>query len=687
MNHNKRQFLEASLAYEKMARKETEVALQQTSRALQNKNKELESAKTKIIRLVNEKQIELDNLFRSIIDPYILMDLFGNVIKMNKAAEDFFGLSKKKKSFNVMTTVYEEDIEHTRDAFQEFLKTGSFRNFQARLYNNQQELRWVDINCNIIYNSEGKPHLAQGIIRDITEQKKQQEHFNEQKKQLDAIIENSSLGIVLTKRGKILKTNKAFQDFLHYTEEELLELTVADISLKEDKEKSYELMKKLDNGEIDSFSIVKRYRSKNDKIYPAKTNVSLVKNGKNRDYQVAVIEDITKEYKNQSLLKALNLLMSSIMGKTNIKEIAWELAAIPANLLQFENATIYLMDSKTKSLECMAAYRTKEDYSLNLVIVSEVLKSGKSQIINNVEKDKRYEDAEKTHASEIFIPIIDEGITIGLINSKNTYKGFFTKKQLKTLETIANLAATQLKSAMNLSLLLETNKTNKALVRNLKISNKELNDFAQVVSHDLKSPLRSMNALINWIKDENESNPNAVIEEYISLLFKQVDKMDHLINGILKYAKIDQVKSAKRKTSLKVLMPELIDTIYVPEHVTIKLPERLPFIKIDKFRLHQLFQNLIDNAIKYSNNERGIVVIDAVERKTCWEFSISDNGPGIPEKYHDKIFKIFQTLGDENSSTGVGLSIVKKIIDLHAGEIWVRSKENEGTTIYFTLPK
>ncbi|SEB99501.1 PAS domain S-box-containing protein [Tenacibaculum sp. MAR_2009_124] len=687
MNHNKRQFLEASLAYEKMARKETEVTLQETSRALQNKNQELESAKTKIIKLVNEKQIELDNLFRSIIDPYILMDLFGNVIKMNKAAEDFFGLSQKKKSFNVMTTVYEEDIEYTHDAFQEFLETGSFRNFQARLYNSRKELKWVDINCNLIYNSDGKPHLAQGIIRDITEQKKQQEYFNEQKKQLDAIIENSSLGIVLTEDGKILKTNKAFQNFLRYTEEELLELSVADISIKEDKEKSYELMRKLDNGEINSFSIVKKYKAKNDKIFRAKTNVSLVKNNKNKDYQVAVIEDFTKEYKNQSLLKALNHLMSSIMGKTNIKEIAWELAAIPANLLQFENATIYLLDSKTKNIECVAAYRTKKKYSLNFTIADEILKSGKSQIINNVLADERYENDQKTHASEIFIPIIDKGVTIGFISSKNTAKSFFTKKHLKTLETIANLAATQLQSAMNLRLLMETDKTNKTLVRNLKISNKELNDFAQVVSHDLKSPLRSMNALINWIKDENETSPNAIIEEYINLLFKQVDKMDHLINGILKYAKIDQVKSAKRKTSLKVLIPELIDTIYVPEHVTITIPSRLPFIKMDKFRLHQLFQNLIDNAIKYSNKERGIVILDAIERKTCWEFSISDNGPGIPEQYHDKIFKIFQTLGDEHSSTGVGLSIVKKIIDLLGGKIWLRSKEDEGTTIYFTLPK
>ncbi|MGG8496411.1 PAS domain S-box protein [Tenacibaculum sp. TC6] len=690
MDENKIRVLEESLANERMARKKTEEVLKQKSLDLEYKNEELEATKLSLSKIVNEKQIELNNLFKTIIDPYILMDLYGNVIKMNQASIDFFGVDNKEEPFNVMTTVHEDDVEYTRDAFQKFLEKGSFRNFQARLFNKQKELKWVDINCNVIYDTDGNPTLAQGIIRDITNQKKQQQVFNEQKNQLDVIVENSSLGIVLTKNGKILKSNTAFQNLLNYTEEELLLLTVADLSLKEDRKRSYKYMQKLDKGKINQFSIIKRYRTKHGKIIWAKTNVSGIKtNHKNIDYQVALIEDITEELHNQSLLKALNRLMSSILGKTNINDIAWEITANSANLLNFENCSLYLINYKTDKLQQIASYKEnkKEVITINETVANHLIETGKSEIIDDISKDSRYlkNDA---YLSEILIPIIASNEVIGIIYSKHSNKNFFTDHHLRTLKIIANLAATQLKNALNLQLLVKADKKNKALLKNLRQSNKELKDFAHVVSHDLKSPLRSMDALVNWIQEENAKSPNKVIEENIQLLLKKIDKMDHLINGILKYASIDQVNSSKRRIDLHELVKDLIDTIYIPTHITIHILDQLPELNVDKFRLHQLFQNLISNAIKYIDKEKGTITIRCIEKENFWEFSIEDNGMGIPEKYHQKIFEIFQTLGGNNdASTGVGLSIVKKIVDMYEGKIWLTSKENVGTTFYFTLPK
>lgn len=687
MNESKIRILEESLAFEKMVRRKTEDVLRQKSQDLLNKDKELEATKLSLSSIVNEHQIEINNLFRTIIDPYILMDLYGNVIKMNKASIDFFGIDNKTKPFNVMTTVYKDDVEYTMDSFKQFVKYGSFRNFQARLYNAQNELRWVDINCNIIYDGIGKPSLAQGIIRDITHIKEQQQSFNEQKNQLDVIVEYSSLGIVLTKKGQIIRANTAFQKLLNYSEEELLQLSVADISLKEDIQKSRESMKKLDKGEIDHFSIVKRYITKDYKIVWAKTNVSMVKNIGNNDYQVAVIEDLTDELHNQSLLKALNGLMSSILGKTDISEIAREINSNSANLLNLENCTIHLVNHKNKNLQRVATYEKKKGDALNQTIAGNLLETGEAEIINDITLDLRYEQNNNIHSSEIFVPIIAKGVVIGLLNSKHSAKNFFTDHHLSTLKTIANLAATQLKNAMNLQLLLETDKKNKILVKNLRQSNKELKDFAHVVSHDLKSPLRSMNALISWIQEENAKNPNEMIEENTQLLLKKIDKMDHLINGILKYASIDQVNTSVRLIDLNDLVKDLIDTIYIPNHITINILDKLPQVKIDKFRLHQLFQNLISNAIKYIDKDQGMVTIRCHDKESFWEFSIADNGIGISEKYFQKIFEIFQTLEDNESSTGVGLSIVKKILDMYDGKIWLTSKEGVGTTFFFTLPK
>ncbi|HAO14973.1 MAG TPA: hypothetical protein DDE71_05385, partial [Tenacibaculum sp.] len=344
MNHNKRQLLEASLANEKTARKETEVALQQASEALQNKDQELENVKSKTLKLVNEKQIELDNLFRTIIDPYILMDLKGYVIQMNNAAINFFGVSLKKGSFNVKTNIYEKDMNHMVNAFHEFLKAGSLRNFQIRLFDKNKNLKWVDINCNIIYDVNQKPKLAQGIIRDITLQKQQQEFFNMQKQQLDIIVENSSLGIALIEDGNILKTNKTFRDLLNYEEGELPGLPFTDILIEEDRRKFNTHIKKLADNTAHNFSIIKRYKTKNAKIFKAKTKVSIVVNTDNKDLKVIIIEDITKDFINQSLLMSLNRLMYSVLGKTDIQEIAKEIVTNTSKLLALENCAIQLID-------------------------------------------------------------------------------------------------------------------------------------------------------------------------------------------------------------------------------------------------------------------------------------------------------------------------------------------------------
>ncbi len=697
MDYHKIRFLEESLAQKDADLKKAKEDLQKISLDLDYKTQELKTTRKNLSSIVNEKQLEINSLFKSIIDPYILMDLFGNVIKMNKASIDFFGIDNNKNSFNVMDTLFHDDYEYAMKSFHELIEKGTFRNFRTRIYDKHKNLRWVDINCNIEYDDKGKPTLAQGIIRDITEQKLQQNIFDEQKNQLDAIVEHSSIGIVLTQEDKIIKSNKAFQSLLEYTEEELTTLSISNILEKEIIDTANNLLKKDGIEENRSSSINKCYRSKNGKKIWAKTNTSVIKTNNNNSYQVAIIDDITEELQNQSLLIALNSLMSSILGKTNIHEIAWEITATSAKLLGFEDCVIYLLNYKTGKLEQIAAFENKIDanniitnqleISIGEGIVGSVAKEGKSEIINDTSKDKRYIVDDKIRLSEISVPIIANNEVIGVIDSEHSTKNYFTTFHLKTLETIANLASSQLKNALNLQLRIETDKKNKALLKNLTSRNKELKDFAHVVSHDLKSPLRSINALANWIKEENTIHQNKIIDENTKLLLKKVDKMEYLINGILKYTSIDQVNSKKQKTDLNGLVKDIIDTIYVPKNFTVNILNKLPKLNVEKFRVYQLFQNLISNALKYNDKQTGIINVKCKEEQSHWQFSIEDNGIGISDKYHKKIFEIFQTLENNENSTGVGLSIVKKIIDICEGKIWLTSKVNEGTIFYFTLPK
>jgi len=225
------------------------------------------------------------------------------------------------------------------------------------------------------------------------------------------------------------------------------------------------------------------------------------------------------------------------------------------------------------------------------------------------------------------------------------------------------------------------------LLSKLEKSNDELHEYAHIVSHDLKSPLRSIHALISWIKEDNQGKLDDVSLQNIVHIETTLEKMEQLITDVLDYSSVGADNSKKVDVDLDSLVNDLTKMLYVPEHIVIKRIHTLPTIKGDKTKLQQLFQNLISNAIKFIDKEKGEIIIDVEDLKSHYKFSIQDNGIGIEKKFHDKIFKIFHALNKSKDSTGIGLSIVKKIINLHEGEIWLNSEPNIGTTFYFTLIK
>ena len=698
MSDDKVKILEKALLREKLARKEAEKILEEKSLELFEKNQELVSINKNLSTVIKEKTSELNVLFDNITDSYILMDLHGNVLKMNKPANDFIGFNIEKESLNVKDIIYEKDAEYAFASFQKLISKGSFKNYQARIYTKSKEIKWVQINSNVIRDVSGKPTFAHGIVRDITFDKVIQENFELQKQQLDAIVDNSSLGIVLVEEDRIIKTNVAFQKLLNYTEEELTGMSIDSISASDSKEESEKLMKLLNSGKLNNFSIKKKYKTKSSTLIWAKTNVASVRDQKGIvKYQVALVEDITDELKQGAMLEALNSLMASILGKTDIFEIAWEITQKTIGLLGFEDCVIYLIDKGKNELNQIAAFGNKlkgtdeifKSISIPIGhgIVGEVALTGVAEIIKDTSKDVRYIVDDQKRNSEITVPIVANGEIIGVIDSEHSSKDFFSEDHLKTLETIASLAATQLKSALNHQQKLITEKENEQLLKDLMKSNNELNDFAHIVSHDLKSPLRSMNALLNWMKEDFGELIDVNKDNHLDLMIKKVDRMDHLINGILKYASIDNVKNSANQIDLNILIKDILETIYVPDNIKIDIQNNMPIIKGDKFRLQQLFQNLLSNAIKYCNKEKGLVTLKHKEKKDFWYFEVSDNGIGIDEKYYKKIFQIFQVLEENENSTGVGLSIVKKIVDFYNGEIWLESKKNRGTVFKFTIAK
>jgi signal transduction histidine kinase len=231
------------------------------------------------------------------------------------------------------------------------------------------------------------------------------------------------------------------------------------------------------------------------------------------------------------------------------------------------------------------------------------------------------------------------------------------------------------------------NKQREELLKSLEKQNVALNEYAHMVSHDLKAPLRSIDTLINWFKEDNQSILDEEKNKSLDLILSNVEKMDLLIKGVLEYSSIENQEVNDRDIDLNFLIDEVLRTINIPNHFNITLKNKMPIVFGNVFRYKQLFQNLIQNAIKYNDKPNGLIEIESSVENNEIKFSIKDNGIGIKEVYQTKIFKMFAKLENKDESSGIGLSIVKKIIDFKDGKIWLESQEGLGTTFHFTIPK
>ncbi len=220
-------------------------------------------------------------------------------------------------------------------------------------------------------------------------------------------------------------------------------------------------------------------------------------------------------------------------------------------------------------------------------------------------------------------------------------------------------------------------------------ANAELQHFAYVASQDLRAPLRAISNLSSWLEEDAGPQLSGENRQSLRLLRERVHRMDAFIQSLLAYSRAGGQTIQVEPVDAGQFVREVLETYEIPDSFQIQIAEKMPRLLTDRAKLRQVFANLIGNAIKYHDRPDGHLWINVRDRGEYYEFSVVDDGPGIPLQYQERIFQMFQRgpAVQEHEGTGIGLAVVKKVVENVGGRIDLESAPGQGSTFRFTWPK
>ena len=291
------------------------------------------------------------------------------------------------------------------------------------------------------------------------------------------------------------------------------------------------------------------------------------------------------------------------------------------------------------------------------------------------------------------VPILVDGYWWGTIGFDDTQRPRnWLPAEVDALVLAANLLSAAIKRLQMDSVLRDELQQRTALINELENKNAELERFAYAVSHDLRSPLVTIRGFLGHLEKSVNKGDMHNFHNDLQRISNATARMDRLLKDVLHLSRTGHLASDPQELSFDELIKEALDVVHgqlESRNVTLHIQPNLPLVYGDRPRLVEVLQNLIDNAIKYMGDQSDPhieVGMQGMENDNLI-FYVKDNGMGIAPEYHERIFRLFDKLDSTSEGTGVGLALVKRIIEFHGGRIWVESEAGKGAAFYFTLPK
>lgn len=339
-------------------------------------------------------------------------------------------------------------------------------------------------------------------------------------------------------------------------------------------------------------------------------------------------------------------------------------------------------------------YEPGEKAELNTGLYCETVMASRKllQVPNALEDEewKENPDVALNMISYLGVPLIRrDGAVFGTICVLDNHSRHYSKTYKQLLWQYASIIERDFQLLDLQKQLCEKNDRLRRRTHELEAKNTQLNDFAYVVSHDLKTPLRGITQLAHWLVLDYADTFDKKGKELADLLMDRAKHMHSLIEGILRYSRAGSQGVQSEELDVGSLVHDVFDLLSVPESVHLIVENELPTIVGNTVGLRQVFQNLLDNAVKFMDKPNGRIRVGYVDEGDSRTFWVADNGPGIAPQHLEDIFTIFRTFhsSDTRESTGVGLTIVKKLAELMGGSVWVESTLGQGSSFFVSLPK